>query len=338
MALLLGGVFFFYQSQLGATNTVDEVTFEVVSGESSDSVLSRLESEQLIHDALIAKVYMRLNEGYAFKAGTYELSGTQDLNGILTTISDASQALKNDISITFIEGDWLKHMAAKIEDSLGIPSEEMMELWSDEQFVRSLMSDYSFLSEEIFNSDSRYLLEGYLMPNTYSFSPNATPEQVTRTILNQSLLVYEQYKDQIEVSNLSIHEVYTLASIVQYESATIEDMGMISGVFYNRIDSGWKLESSVTVCYAIDLDEDGSWQDCETNPTYDSPYNTYMVSGLPPGPILNPGEDAIAATLNPTESDYYFFLAAVYDDGKVYYSETLAQHNAYKATYLDGRE
>ena len=111
-------------------------------------------------------------------------------------------------------------------------------------------------------------------------------------------------------------------------------MKMIAGVFYNRMAIGMKLQSSVTVCYAIDIDKGDSWKACEVNPTYDSPYNTYMVKGLPPGPILNPGVDAIAAVLNPTESNYYYFMADVYGDGTVYYAETYAQHLALVNKYL----
>ena len=122
-----------------------------------------------------------------------------------------------------------------------------------------------------------------------------------------------------------MQQILTLASIVQFESATKSDMKKIAGVFYNRLDDNMKLQSSVTVCYAL-YDDFKDAQDCEVNTDVDSPYNTYEHKGLPIGPILNPGEDAIDAVLHPTKSDYLYFVADINGDGKVYYSKTLEEH------------
>ena len=127
---------------------------------------------------------------------------------------------------------------------------------------------------------------------------------------------------------MSIHDVITLASVVQFEAGKEEDMRMISQVFLNRMDIGMRLESSVTVCYA--LYEYDSWKDCENydNQTLDSRYNTYLYSGLPIGPITNPSKLAILSTIQPKDNDYLFFLADVYGDGTVYYAKTYAEHQA----------
>ena len=104
-------------------------------------------------------------------------------------------------------------------------------------------------------------------------------------------------------------------------------MKKIAGVFYNRLNEGMKLDSSVTVCYAL-YDEYEDPTDCEVKTDVDSPYNTYLHSGLPIGPILNPGEQAIKAVLHPTKTDDLYFLADINGDGKVYYSKTLEEHEA----------
>lgn len=333
--LTAGGAFLFYQSQLNPVSEQGEtVVFEVKNGETLNAVLPRLEREGLINSALFSKIYLKLNGAGSLAAGKFELNPAMSTAEILATITDATKLLHDDISITFIEGEWLKHMADKFEAELGLDSEELMALWNDENYIRSLMDTYPFLTEEIFNEDSRYLLEGYLMPNTYMFAKGSEAKEVTEKLLSQTLKVYNQFKDQMADHKLSIHELFTLASIVQYEASKVEDMKMIAGVFYNRMDIGMKLQSSVTVCYAIDKEKDESWKACEVNPTYDSPYNTYMVTGLPPGPILNPGSDAIEAVLNPTSSNYYYFMADVYGDGTVYYAETYAQHLALVNKYL----
>ncbi len=331
----LGGAFVFYTSQLTpVSESTEEVVFEVRSGETLNAVLPRLEQEGLIKNTLAAKVYLKLNETGSLAAGKFKLKASMSTEKIIATITDATKLIHDDISITFIEGEWLKHMAEKFETDLGISADELLELWNDEAYLRSLMNEYPFLTDEIFNEDSRYLLEGYLMPNTYAFAKGSDAETVTKKLLDQTLKVYNEFKDQMEAHELSVHELFTLASIVQYEASSIEDMKMIAGVFYNRLEIGMKLQSSVTVCYAIDKEKSDSWKACEVNPTYDSPYNTYMVQGLPPGPILNPGADAIEAVLNPTESNYYYFMADVYGDGTVYYAETYAQHLALVEKYL----
>ncbi len=335
LVLLIGGSFIYFNNQLQATNLRDGVLFSIESGESASSVINRLEDEKLIKSADVGKIFLRINNQYSFKAGTYELNGYMNLDDIFELISNSSMAMNDDVVITFIEGDWVKHIAEKIEENLDVTADELLTLWNDEQYIRSLMVDYPFITEDIFNEESRYYLEGYLMPDTYYFAKESDADVITRRILDQSLNVYDKYKVDIDNSGFSIHEVYTLASIVQYEAASVEDMKMISGVFLNRIEISMPLESSVTVCYAIDIDKDGDWRDCETNPDFDSAYNTYKVGGLPPGPILNAGEDAIASVLYPTESNYYFFLADVYGDGTVYYSENYQQHLEYKRKYLD---
>ena len=329
------GCFGFYQSQLSAVSDDEtEVIFEVKSGETLHAVLPRLENEGLIQSAMCAKLYVKLHDVNSLAAGKFALNASMSTSEIIATITDSTKLLHDDITITFIEGEWLKHMAEKFEEELGLSSEELLALWNDENYIRSLMDKYPFLTEEIFNEDSRYLLEGYLMPNTYAFAKGSSAQTVTEKMLDQTLKVYRSYEDEIAAHELSVHEIFTLASIVQYEASKIEDMKMIAGVFYNRLEIGMRLQSSVTVCYAIDKDKGDSWKSCEVNPTYDSPYNTYMVQGLPPGPILNPGADAIEAVLNPTSSNYYYFMADVYGDGTVYYAETYAEHLALVNKYL----
>lgn len=329
------GAYGYFKYSLSAVNKDLKTEFVIRSNESFNSVVKRLKQEGLIQNELMVKLYVKLNNNVSLKAGIYDLNGYMSVEEILATLSDASKAHFDDITVTIIEGEWCKHIAKTMEQYFDVSEEELLSLWNDEEYVRSLMEDYPFLTEEIFNEDSRYLLEGYLMPNTYAFKKDSDAEAITRRFLDQTLKVYNKYKDQIDESSLSIHELFTLSSIVQYEAGKVEDMKLIAGVFYNRMDSGMALQSSVTVCYALDMEKEDDWKNCETNPNYDSPYNTYRIKGLPPGPILNPGEAAIEATLNPTKSNYFYFLADVYGDGTVYYSETYSEHLAYKKKYLD---
>ena len=144
---------------------------------------------------------------------------------------------------------------------------------------------------------------------------------------------YQMFKGQLEGSEMSFHDLITLASVVQFESGHPDDMKLIAGIFENRLRDGYRLQSSVTVCYA--LYEYDSWLDCEQNYEVESPYNTYMIDGLPIGPVCNPGIDAIEAVLNPTPSDYMYFIADVYGDKTVYYATTYEEHLANIEQYLN---
>jgi UPF0755 protein len=208
-------------------------------------------------------------------------------------------------------------------------------LWNNDVFLDEMIAKYEFLSEDILNPKTRIRLEGYLFPNTYEFFVSTNPRDVTIKLLDQTKKIYDKYKAQFEASDLSVHEVFILASIVQFEASKPEDMKKVASVFFNRLEIDMALQSSVTVCYS--LYEYDSWRDCETNSNFDSPYNTYKYRGLPVGPIMNPGEDAIVAVLDPADTDYYYFMADVYGDGTVYYAKTYAEHNANVEKYLKGR-
>ena len=203
------------------------------------------------------------------------------------------------------------------------------------EYIRTLAQDYAFLdADTLDNKDYRVRLEGYLFPETYAFDEDADADAVTRTFLDHFQEIYEKYAHDFEDSDMSIHELITLASIVQYEASTAEDMKTIAGVFYNRLQEGMPLQSTVTVCYALydDLDrsDSESWKACEASTDIDSPYNTYLNEGLPIGPIVNPGEQAIEAVLHPDENDYLYFIADINgvrgEQGKVYYSTTYEEH------------
>ena len=338
IVVIIGGIsgVLMYTNGVKAVDKDDTtiVYFNVDQGTSASDVLDQLANEGIIRNSFIAKVYARVNSLSGINAGTFELSPSMDLETILTILNDPSQALTNTVTLTFVEGDWLKHIAEKIGDATNLSEDELLAAWNDETYVRSLMSDYPFLSEEIFNGQARYLLEGYLFPDTYEFYVDTTIDEVTRKLLDNTKIVYDQLSGDLSNSGLTIHQWFTLASIVQYEASKPDDMKLVASVFFNRLAAGMPLQSSVTVCYALDVDKDDDWQLCEVNPNYDSPYNTYLVTGLPPGPILNPGYDALDAVLHPSESNYYYFMADVYGDGTVYFSETLEQHEALVDQYL----
>lgn len=307
-----------------------EIEFEIKEGESFDSVLDSLQEQGMIRSAQTASLYAKMTHHQMYYAGVFLLSNDMSVKDILSTISDPDNAMDQSVKFTIPEGQWAKEIAANLSKQLPFTQKQILAQWNDETYIRTLAKDYEFLDPSVLDNDAiKVKLEGYLFPETYSIDRDATLDEVTRTFLDQFKRVYDKYKAQFASSGMSVEQVVTLASIIQFESGSVQDMKEISGVFHNRLAQDMKLESSVTVCYAL-YDDFNSPQDCETQIDIDSPYNTYQNSGLPVGPILNPGEDAIAAALEPNDNDYLFFAADIYnvksDPGKVYYSTNYEDH------------
>lgn len=313
-----------------------EGLFSINDGDTPKTVFNNLARSGYINNHHFAYYYSRFFKPASFKKGKYKLNSIKNLNSLISYLSDSKNALTNEISITFIEGDWLKDFAYKIGEKTNIKAQELIDYWQDKAVLTALINKYSFLSDDILNPDIRYPLEGYLFPDTYNFFKETTCEQITTKILDNTQQVFDKLKNSFKQNKLSVHKIFTLASIVQYEAAKVEDMKLVASVFNNRLAIDMPLQSSVTICYALDVNRKdlNSWKACEYNPDYDSPYNTYRHYGLPPGPILSPSFQALEAVLKPANSNYYYFMANVCGDGKVYYSETLAQHQAYIKEYL----
>ena len=335
--ILIAGLLYFFNlknNQKPIQTTPEEVVFTVPAGAGAKTISQKLADEGIIRSGSAGYSFAKKNKLTDIKAGNFLLDKSWELEQIYTTLNDSTATIVDDVRVTIVEGDWAKHIAEKIAAVTNVSEEELLNLWNDQNYIRSLFDRYPFLSEEMFGTDVRICLEGYLAPNTYIFFQDTTAEEVTEKILDQTLVNYKEVENDIKKSDMTVHQIFTLASIVQYESGKVSEMANIAGVFANRLRIDMPLQSSVTVCYAIDVNKDDDWMACEVNSEFDSPYNTYKYPGLPPGPIQNPGIDALKAVLHPARHDYYYFMADVYGDGTVYYAKTLEEHNANVAKYL----
>ncbi len=340
LLIILGiGVFTLYSGLQPVSSTSEEVQFMVEDGSTARDVANKLQEEGIIKNADVAYTYVRLNHLTDVKQGLFTLDKSWGIKQMFTYLNDQNAAKKDQVAVTIIEGDWAKDAAKKFEEVTNVTSDELLALWNNKDWIKSQQENYPFLTDEMFKDGVRIYLEGYLAPDTYYLNKETTAEEITTTLLNQTLAVFNKYKDQIEASDHSIAEIYTMASIIQYEAGTNpDDLAKVASVFYNRLNQGMMLQSSVTVCYAIDFDkQEDNWQTCEVNPDYESPYNTYKHTGLTPGPIENAGEAAILAAINPADTNYLYFMAEVCPggDGTVHYAETLDEHNANVSKYLN---
>ena len=320
-------------------NTPCEATvFIVDEGAYGKSTIEKLAAEGIIKDADLVYYYNRLMTGYSFTAGYFEIphqiseeDGSKrdiTLDEIMAFLADLKNAHQDTVMITFDEGDFVRSFAHKVAENTTVNEDELLAYWNDETVLRGYMKEYPFLTEEIFNENAKYYLEGYLFPDTYEFFEFTDPDAVTRRFLDRTLEIYEKYKDKFDASDFSIHEIFTLASIVQWESGSLEDSRKIAGVFITRLNEPEILGSTVTACYAFDLSKDECFEVGDTfefTQRYD-PYNTYTVQGLPPGPVCNPNEIAIEAALEPDSSDGYFYFCANMCDGGTVFARTMAEH------------
>ena len=267
---------------------------------------------------------MKLNRRDSIKASTYYLSKNMSLDNIVSLLEKGTS--NTDISITFKEGKTIKDYAKLLSETTNISEDEFLTKMKDKTYLASLIKSYWFLTDAILDSNIYYGLEGYLAPDTYNFKDkDVTVEEVIKTLLDQEEKNLSPYKDTL--SKMNVHEVLTLASISELEGLKDTDRKLIVGVFQNRLSKGMNLGSDVTTYYAFNqaMDKDLT---SEMFNTY-NPYNTRssaMAGKLPVGPICNPSIESIMASINPTKSDYYYFVAD--KNGNVYYTKTSSEHSA----------
>lgn len=326
LGLLLLGTFGFYQYEISPTDKKSTATYEVVvkQGMSTSEIADLLKKKNLIRNSFFFKVYMKLNRKQTIKAATYDLKKSMDLDTIISLL-EVGKA-NDDISITFKEGKTIKDYAKVLSTNTNISEEDFLAKMKDKTYLTSLINSYWFLTDTILNDDIYYGLEGYLAPDTYNFKDkDVSIEEVVKTLLDQEEKNLEPYKNKVNKAN--IHDILTLASMAELEGVKDKDRKMIVGVFQNRLSKNMNLGSDVTTYYAFseDMTKDLT---SEMFNTY-NPYNTrssQMAGKLPVGPICNPSKSSIEASINPTSSDYYYFVAD--KNGNVYYTKTSSEHSA----------
>ena len=293
-------------------NKNTKVELVVKDGDYIDTVLNNLINNKLIRSKFFAKIYIKLNN-YSFQAGTYDLSTSMNTSEIIKTIAGGNVTKKYNINLTFKEGKNIMWYAKNIANNTNNTEEDVYNLLKDEDYIDSLINKYWFLTDDIKNKDIYYPLEGYLYPETYTFeNKDVTVKEIFKAMLDQTNKVLTKHKDEIEKKNLNIHEFMTLASIVELEGLYQKDRNTIAGVFYNRLKNGWSLGSDVTTYYAVKKDMGEypilTWADLETVSAYNTRLSS-MAGKLPVGPISNPSISSIEACINPTETDYFYFVA-----------------------------
>lgn len=306
-----------------------QVNIYVEKGSNYSTIATTLKEKGLIRSQLAYKIYLKLNTpNNSLEYGDYVLKTNYDLEELINTLGKGSVSLADTISVTFIEGNNVRHFIKTVTSNFNITEEEILNKLDDENYINTLINDYWFLTDEIKNKEIYYPLEGYLFPDTYEFYTSADIDDIFRKLLDNMSKKLEPYKESIENSDKTIHEMITLSSIVEKEGANDSDRKMIAGVFYNRLRDGWSLGSDPTTYYAEKIDDNvrdlkmSELNSCNAYNTRSSCLN----GKLPVGPICNPGLASLVASIEPEKHNYYYFVAD--KNGKNYFNETQAGHDS----------
>ena len=316
--------FIFYFSGIGAADKNDDelVTINIPTGTGASQIVEILDENGFVKNKFCAKVHTRLGGYDSLQANSYVFSRNMSIPEIFEAINTGDFNFLSKNTITIIEGSTVPQAAEAIAEKLPYTKEEILTKWADKNYLKSLIDEYWFLTDDILKSGILFPLEGYIYPETY-FVTDAEPtiESITTMFLDKADEEFSKRKSKIDKCGMSIHELLSLASVVQNESLFEKDIPKIAGVFYNRLEQNMPLQSDITVLYAIQEKRvDVYYSDLEV----DSPYNTYMYAGLPIGPVCGVAGYALDATLDYEASDYLYFFAT--EDGEVLYSKTLAEH------------
>ena len=326
--IALGSVFVFYNSNLKAVSkNSEEVNFVVDSGSTYYDVIKKLKSENLIKSELVFKIYVKLNGINKVDAGIYKLNKNMDVKEIVDVFEKGNTYNPDAIQITFKEGKNMRSIARTIKDNTNNTLDDVFNTLKDKEYLKSLIDEYWFLDDIILDNRIYYSLEGYLYPNTYEFkNKDVTVKDIFKRMLDEMNNKLSSVKNELEKSKYSVHEILTLASIVEIEGAKSSDRAGIAGVFFNRLNSNEPLGSDVTTYYAAKIElSDRDLYQAEINAKND--YNTrssYLAGKLPIGPISNPSIESIKAVINPESHDYMYFVSD--KTGKTYFTKTYKEH------------
>jgi UPF0755 protein len=309
--LALSAVYFVrrtYQANLGSVSNSQNIQLIVIpTGATVSEIATRLHKAGLIRKTWAFEWYVRSQEARdKLKAGTYALSPNQSVPDIVDILSKGEVATK---LVTILPGKRLDQIRAQLINN-GFSPDDVDAALKPEQYANH---------PALVDKPASASLEGYLYPESFQKDSNTSAKQIVAASLDEmQKRLTPELRNQVSKQGLSMYEAITLASVIEREVGKPEDRRIVAQVLLKRLQGGMKLESDPTAYYgAILAGKDPSL-------TFDSPYNTYLHAGLPPGPISNVTDSALQAVANPAPTDYLFFVSG--DDGKTYFSHTLAEH------------
>lgn len=299
----------------------EPVVIDIPHGSTLSTVIDSLYVHEVIPNKTNMKIISYLyGAEKKIKAGRYKIPNGLSYIKLVDLLANGSTA--REIKVTIPEGSSQSEIAEILKRDLNIDSSKVMELSKSRSFIVSLGLDVDNL-------------EGYLLPETYYFNADATAEEILRRLkLQMDKLFTPAVQKQMEGHGMTKNQILTLASIVDGESTFVPEFKTIAGVYVNRLKKGMLLQADPTIQYLIRDKQRRKivLKDLQIK----SKYNTYLYPGLPPGPINNPGKDAIMAALNPEKNNFLYFVAN--GNGNHIFAKTLEEHNTNVSHYRAWRK
>lgn len=316
----------YFNYQIGPVSKNNTLKTVVIEKGGISDIANTLKENNLIRDVTMFKVYVKLTGKTNLKASTYELSENMGVKKIVEILESGNDYNPDEVKITFKEGINMREIASLISENTNNSEEDVYDLLKNDEYLDELIDSYWFITEDIKDSKIYYSLEGYLYPDTYIFmNKDVSVKEIFKKMLDEMNDKLTPYKEKINSSDLSIHEILTLSSIIELEGASSSDRNGVAGVFYNRLNSDMTLGSDVTTYYGIKLDMSerdltkAELNDCNN---YNTRCSTFK--SLPVSPICIASIESIEAVLEPTEHDYYYFVAD--KNKKTYFTKTYEEH------------
>ena len=332
-----GGVYGYYyvSSALKPVNAqqTQTVEVEIPAGSSVKQIAKILEDNKLIRNSKIFNFYIKFKNVAGFKAGFYQLSPSMDIDQILGQLADGGKDKSANVAKVVVrEGETLIGIAEEVEKSTKYSKEDFMNKVQEQAFIDQLVQKFPRLFKDAQKAQNvRYFLEGYLYPATYDADENKTLQMIIEEMVAKTDSILSKYYAKISQGDYNVHEILTMASLLEKEGYKLEDRQKIASVFYNRLQKNMMLQTDISVLYALgEHKEVVTLKDLEVN----SPYNLYRNRGMGPGPFNSPSEEAILAAIDPAQTDYEYFVADI-QTKEVYFAKTYEEHLALKAKYVD---
>ncbi len=309
----------------GVSTTSEEVVFVVPNGASKINIATQLKEAGLIRSKYSTLFYLFFNSDLNLQAGTYLLNRNMDVTTILEKIHKGDVHI-NTVTFTFVEGKTVSDLASVLADKFHFTEKEVKEVLNNKEFVQRMIEKYEFLTDEVLNGNIYYALEGYLYPDTYEVLEDSSIEDIFIKMLDNT----KTKLASLDFGNTeySIHEILTMASIVELEGAKESDRPMFAQVIYKRLETGMTLGMDTTTYYAAQKSRSEGLTINDLNLI--NPYNTRgtnsaMAGKLPVGPIGNPSLNAIEAVLHPSDTDYIYFVANTCT-GETFFTKEYTEH------------
>ena len=336
-------LFIIYNNNLKAVDSSDTTIIEVdIPEKSTASQIGKiLEEKDLIRSSTFFNIYVKLFKPGEMYAGRHSFSRSMTFKEILEELNKKPTYNPDEITLSFKEGVTMRKIAEVIANGTNNTYEDVINKNLDTEYLDKVIEKYWFVTDAIKNSDLKYSLEGYLFPDTYKFkNKDVTVEEIFNKMLDEMGKVLEPYKTDMEKSNLTIHELITLASVIEKEAVECKtncgDDGKdyyrvnISKVFYNRLKSNMSLGSDVTTYYALEIDNAKKYveEECGGKNCIDysvqSPYNTRLGDGsmngkLPVGPIATISKGSLKAAIYPSDVNYVYIVANIQTNEMFFY-------------------